>query len=117
MSSCFEFSVSGTGSSTTLVMVTRELLKIFIHHQPINVPTAGHNPPHVLSADWWVLNNKNTAGTNDLSLPKLGGARDIKFFGHPSDDQPTLLNFRDLMTSVLTTGHQAPYSLIEVINL
>jgi hypothetical protein len=38
----------------------------------------------------------NAAGTNGLtSLPKHGGARGNKIFGHPTNERPTLLNFRN----------------------
>ncbi|CAH0400269.1 unnamed protein product [Chilo suppressalis] len=79
--------------------------------EPIYVPTAGaqafpmdgigrlgHDPPRGPSADWWVLTTADAAGTNGLTcLPKHGGVRDSKFFGHPSNDRPLrkLLNFND----------------------
>ncbi|RVE52914.1 hypothetical protein evm_002391 [Chilo suppressalis] len=79
--------------------------------RPINVPTAGaqafpmdgigrlgHDPPRGPSADWRVLTTADAAGTNGLTcLPKHGGARNSKFFGHPSNDRPLrkLLNFND----------------------
>jgi hypothetical protein len=73
-----------------------------IHHQPINVPTAGaqaflfglptrrtdHSPPRGPSEDWWVLMTANAAGTNGLTcLPKHGGARNGKVLViHPKTD-------------------------------
>jgi hypothetical protein len=45
--------------------------------------------------DWWMLTTANAAGTNGLTcLSKRGGAR-YNDFGHPSNDRPTLLKFRD----------------------
>ncbi|RVE43924.1 hypothetical protein evm_011435 [Chilo suppressalis] len=81
------------------------------HHQPINVPTAGpqafptdgigrlgHDPPRGPSADWRVLTTADAPLTNGLTcLPKHGGTRDRRFFGHPSNDRPLrkLLKFND----------------------
>jgi hypothetical protein len=47
-------------------------------------------------------------GINDLTcLPKHGGVRDNKIFGHPSNDRPTLLNFRDLAEAHRPRGHRS----------
>jgi hypothetical protein len=63
----------------------------------------GHNLPRRLSEALWVLTTANTAGANGLTcLPKHGGARDITFFGHPSDDRPILLSFHNPTPSALT---------------
>jgi hypothetical protein len=67
----------------------------------LQIRRTGHNPPHGPSVDWWVLTTANAAGTNGLTcFSKHGGAQDI--FGHPSDDRPTLLNFRDRASCALT---------------
>jgi hypothetical protein len=67
-----------------------------IHHQPINVSTAGahirrtgHNPSRRPSVGWWVLTTADAAGTNGLTcLPKHRGAQDNKFLvTHPMTDQ------------------------------
>jgi hypothetical protein len=59
-----------------------------------------HNPLTTVSA---------AGGTNGLTcLPKHGGARDNKHFGHPSNDWPTLLNLRN-RTPKRSRGHRAPH--------
>jgi hypothetical protein len=49
----------------------------------IHIRRSGYNPPRGPSAGWWVLTTAHAARTNGLTyLPKHGGARDNKFFGH-----------------------------------
>jgi hypothetical protein len=59
----------------------------------LHIKRTSHSPPRGLSAGLWVLTAANAAGTIGFTcLPKHGGARYNKF---PSNDWPTLLNFRD----------------------
>jgi hypothetical protein len=58
--------------------------------------------PRGPSVDWWVLTTANAAGTNAI-------------FDHPSDDQPTLLNFHDRMVSALTARPSSSSSFIIII--
>jgi hypothetical protein len=92
------------------------------HHQPINVPIAGAQAFHMdypqgeraittqaqCGLDWWVLTTANAAGTNGLMcLPKHGRAQ---ILGHPSDDRPMLLSFRDR-----TRSHGAPKNYNKIL--
>jgi hypothetical protein len=82
--------------------------------QKVNVKiTDKVNGPRGPSAGWWVLTTANAAGTNILTcLPKDGGARDRKIFGHSSDDWPLLTLLRNssflsaiyLKSTLLTSG-------------
>jgi hypothetical protein len=70
--------------------------------------TAGSLTSTLLAMEWELM-TANAAGPNGLtSLSKHEGAR--YKFGHPSNDRPTLLNFRDRTLSSYR-GYQAPLIL------
>jgi hypothetical protein len=59
-----------------------------LHHQLINVPTAGAQA-YLMDYTWWLLTTVNAAGTNGLTcLPKHRGEQDKKILvTHPMTDQ------------------------------
>jgi hypothetical protein len=80
----------------------------------------GQNRSRGPSADWWVLMPTNASGTISLTcLPKHGGAR-YNSFGHPSNDWPTLLNFRDFRSAPTAgplSSSDRKYSIIIILKI
>jgi hypothetical protein len=61
----------------------------------LHIRRTGQNLLRGPSAGWWVLTTANTAGTNGLKCLRSTEDLEITIFGYPSNDWPTLLNFRD----------------------
>jgi hypothetical protein len=91
--------------------------KSVVHHQPINVLTAGEQAflmdyqqgecaiTHHTGTDWWVLTTANAAGTNSLTfLLKHGGARDNKFLVTHLMSEQRCLTSAIARRSALTVG-------------
>jgi hypothetical protein len=76
------------------------LMNSLLGHRPygLHIRRTGHNPPRRPSAVRWVLTTTNAVRTNGLRC--LLKTEELRI-GHPSNDRPTLFNFRDRMPRAL----------------